>query len=305
LLLHLNNLFLINDEVLEGETIRTAGIEFDSYFRSNTFLFLKVDGAYYGIRGGYMDLFLGLGHQLPFNKGRTKVLGKFGIGAAGGGGVDTQGGFVFYPDISLEQKLWKNTFLSLDASLLMSPNAKFMASGYGIGLKQYLHMDGLISEDGKAYTSAKFKGLEAIVGEELYFDAARNLSEPQDLYQIFLQLNFYLYKNFYLAGQTSFANFGDAGAYAEGIVGGGVSTFSGFSERVQLYAQVMLGAAGGGDVATGQGLIVKPSMGVSLFLNDKLGIRTSFGLVKSIEGELNSPLINVGLNYRIAMLKAN
>ncbi len=305
LLLHFNNLYLVNDEVYKGETIRTAGVEFDSYFKENTFLFLKADGAYYGIPAGYMDVILGLGHQFAFNKGRTKILGKFGMGAAGGGGVDTQGGFVIYPDISLEQKTFKNTFLSIDAGLLMSPNAKFMASSYGIGLKHYVNLNGLSSADGKAYTSAKFKGMEVIAGQEIYFDAERIFTEPQDLYQILLQLNFYLYKNFYLSGQTSFANFGDAGAYAEGIVGGGISTFSGFSNRLQLFAQVLLGAAGGGAVATGEGLIVKPSIGASLFLNDKLGIRTSLGQVKSIKGELNSTLINIGLNYRISMLKAS
>lgn len=309
-LLHFNNLYLLaekkdDEESLEGETIRTAGIELDSYFKNNAFLFIKADGAYHGIQGGYMDVILGLGYQLPFNKSRTKLLGKFGIGAAGGGGVDTQGGFVIYPNISLEQKIFGNTFLSIDAGFLMTPTAAFAASTYGFGLKFYINQNGLISSDGEAFTSAKFKGMEVIVGEEIYFDAERYDAEPQDLLQIFLQLNFYMTKNFYVSGQTSFANFGNAGAYAEGIVGGGISTFSGFSNSIQLFAQILGGAAGGGAIDTGQGLIVKPSAGVSLYINDKLGIRTSLGQVISINGELNSTLINIGLNYRISMLKAN
>jgi len=303
--LHFNNLYLLNSgEVLAGETIRTAGLELDSYFRKNTFLFIKADGAYHGIPAGYMDVMLGLGHQLAFNKGRTKALGKFGIGAAGGGGVDTQGGFVIYPDISLEQKLFGTYFLSFNTGLLMSPNAKFLAWSYGIGFKHYINLNALIAPDENTFTSARFKGMEVIVGQEIYFDAARIFDETQDLQQILLQLNFYLIKNIYVSGQTSFANFGNAGAYAEGLLGVGVTTFSGFSNRIQLFAQTMIGAAGGGGVATGEGLIVKPSIGVSLLLNDKLGIRTSFGRVISINGELNSTLINLGLNYRISMLKA-
>jgi len=309
LLLHFNNLYLLADKEdsgasLKGETIRTAGVELDSYFSKNTFLFIKADGAYHGIQAGYMDIILGLGHQLAFNKGRTKILGKFGIGAAGGGGVDTQGGFVIYPNISLEQKIFSTTFLSFDTGLLMSPNARFAAWSYGVGLKHYINLNGLISSDDKAFTSAKFKGLEVIAGQEIYFDAERYFTEPQNLQQILLQLNFYLNKNIYVSGQTSFANFGDAGAYAEGIVGGGISTSSGFSNRIQLFTQILIGAAGGGAVDTGEGLIVKPSIGASLFLNDKLGIRTSLGQVKSINGELYSTLINIGLNYRISMLKA-
>ena len=305
LLLHLNNLYLSNaGEALTGETVRTAGLELDSYFGNNTFLFIKADGAYHGIPAGYMDVMLGLGHQLTFNKGRTKAMGKLGIGAAGGGGVDTQGGFVIYPDISLEQKLFRTYFLSFDTGLLMSPNAKFLAWSYGIGFKHYINLNALISPDEDPFTSAKFKGMEVIVGQEIYFDANRIFDETQDLQQILLQLNFYLIKNIYVSGQTSFANFGNAGAYAEGLLGVGVTTFSGFSNRIQLFAQTLIGAAGGGGVATGEGMIVKPSIGVSLLLNDKLGIRTSFGQVISINGELNSTLINLGLNYRISMLKA-
>ena len=121
LLFHFNNLYLMGDtehkdtgESLEGETVRTVGVEFDSYFKKNTFLFLKADGAYQGIDAGYMDIILGLGYHLSFNKNRTKLLGKFGVGTAGGGGINTQGGFIINPDISLEQKIYNNIFIAIN-----------------------------------------------------------------------------------------------------------------------------------------------------------------------------------------------
>ncbi|MEN8125737.1 MAG: hypothetical protein ABFR32_11480 [Bacteroidota bacterium] len=312
LLFHFNNLYLLGDtkdkdtgESLKGETIRTVGVELDTYIKNNTFLFIKADGGYHGLPAGYMDIVLGLGYQIAFNKDRTKVLGKFGIGGAGGGGVYAQGGFIIYPDISFEQKIYKNTFLSVNAGFLMNPNASFVASTYGFGLKYHINQNGLISSDSKTFTSAKFKGLEFIVGEEMYFDAERNNAGPQNLQQILLQLNYYLNKNIYVSGQTSFANFGNAGAYAEGIVGGGFSTSTQFSNRIQLFAQILIGAAGGGFVDTGEGLIIKPSAGATFLFNDKLGLRASVGQVKAIDGELNSTFFNIGLNYRLAMLKAN
>ncbi len=312
ILFHFNNLYLMGDtkhkdtgESLKGETVRTVGVELDSYFKENTFLFIKADGAYQGIEAGYMDIILGLGYQFSFNKDRTKILGKFGIGGAGGGGIYTEGGFIIYPDISLEQKIYNNIFISLNTGFLMNPNANFISETYGFGLKYYLNQNGLISSDDKTATSAKFKGIEIIIGEEIYFDAERNNAEPQNMEQIQLQFNYYLNKNIYVSGQTSFANFGNAGAYAEGIAGIGVSTSFQFSERIQLFGQVLTGAAGGGFVETGEGLIVKPSAGASFLFNDKLGLRASVGQVIAIDGELNSTLINVGLTYRLAMLKAN
>lgn len=311
MLFHFNNLKLIGDTQNRNEipftdtTIRTVGIELNSYIKDNAFIFLKADGAYHGIDAGYMDIILGLGYQYSFNKNRTSLLGKFGVGGAGGGFVDIQGGFVIYPDISLEHKLFKNTVISINKGMLLNPNGHFMSSTYGLGLKYYVNHNGLISPNGNNFSSAKFKGKEIIIGQEVYLDAANRILDPYNMYQIFLQFNFYINKNIYAAGQTAFANFGYAGAYAEGTVGIGLSTSTGFSKKVQLYSQILTGAAGGGFIDTGQGLIVKPSAGVTLFFNDKLGLRTSAGQVIALDGELNSTLFNLGISYRFATLKSN
>jgi hypothetical protein len=91
-LVHFNNLKVKSEGSLKGKTIRLAGFEFANYLTNNWFAFLKVDGAYSGIRAGYMNVLLGAGYQLSFNKNKTNVIAKFGIGAGGGGGVDSQGG---------------------------------------------------------------------------------------------------------------------------------------------------------------------------------------------------------------------
>ena len=116
LMMHLNNLSPYGDSQftdgvsLKGKTIRLAGFELDSYLTENWFAFFKADGAFHGIQGGYMDIFIGAGYHFSFNKKRTNILTKFGIGAGGGGGADTDGGFLIYPDISIEQKLFKEVF---------------------------------------------------------------------------------------------------------------------------------------------------------------------------------------------------
>ena len=110
-------------------------------------------------------------------------------------------------------------------------------------------------------------------------------------------------KNIFIAGQTSFANFGNAGAYAEGIVGVGVKTNPLFHNSTTLFTQFLGGAAGGGDVSTGQGLIIKPSLGFDYEISKTLSIRTSGGFVGAIGGQLNSPFIDLGIKYNISLLK--
>ncbi|WP_299104616.1 hypothetical protein [uncultured Tenacibaculum sp.] len=300
LLVHLNNLSVTNGSY-EGRTIRLAGFELNSYLTDEFFFFVKADGAYHGIRAGYMDIFLGGGYHLSMNKNRTNILAKFGVGAGGGGGVDTKGGFLIYPDLSIEQKLFDNVYASINKGFMMSPDSHFKSSTFGIGLKYYVDKDGIL-DDKTSFSQGKFKGFEAIIKQDVYLNAARDGGFEQNMHQISLQVNFFLNKYIYGAGQTSFANFGDAGAYAEGIVGLGVQTNSFFNNTTSAFLQVLGGAAGGGGISTGQGLIVKPSAGITHKLTNNLHLRGGLGYVKARGGGLSSTFINFGVNYNFSFL---
>ena len=285
-----------------GTTIRLAGIEYTKYLNNNWLMFFKADGAFHGIDAGYMDIFLGGGYQFNFNQNRTRILTKFAIGAGGGGGVETQGGFLIHPNIALEQKIFNSTYLSINKGYIMTPNAFYKASTFGIGLKYSINSQGIQKSQNAYFRNHKIKGVEIIIKNDMYFNAQRNVNPDENLHQIALQVNLFTTKNIYLAGQTSFASFGNAGAYAEGIVGVGYLSNPIIKNKIQLFTQVLAGAAGGGHISTGQGLIVRPSIGVNLKLNDKLSFRTSIGKVKARKGALNSTSLTFGLNYRIGFL---
>lgn len=306
-MLHLNNLSVkgssrdTNGNSLSGSTIRLAGFELNSYFDNNWFLFAKFDGAYDGIPAGYMNIFVGGGYHFSFNQNRTNILAKFGVGAGGGGGVDSQGGVLIYPDISLEQHIANNIYVSVNKGFLRSPNSFFETSTFGVGLKYYANINGTLNTD---VSTAKFKGVEVIVKQDVYHNAERTVNTTENLYQIALQLNYHLNKNIYVAGQTAFANFGNAGAYAEGIVGIGFQTNYFFNDRVNLFAQGLIGGAGGGDISTGEGLIIKPSAGMNYKVNSRFALRGALGYVKARGGSLSSPMVNFGVSYRFAFLSA-
>ena len=310
LMFHLNNLSIEGDSQdtggnkYNGETIRLAGFELTSYINKNWFTFLKVDGAFDGIKAGYMDVFLGGGYHFSMNKNNTNILAKFGVGAGGGGGIDTKGGFLIYPDVSLEQRLFDDVYVSINKGFLMSPDSHFYTSSYGFGIKYYIDKNGIISKE-KTFTEGKFKGFEVIVKQDLYLDAKRDTNPTENLHQISLQLNLNLNKNVYVAGQTSFANFGNAGAYAEGIVGLGIKSIPMLNKTTIFFAQVLGGAAGGGDISTGEGLILKPSLGASYELTNSLNLRSALGYVKAKGGELSNPFFNLGITYNLAFLKMN
>jgi len=304
LMVHFNNLKIKGNTqgINNGKTIKLAGFELTSYINKNWFTFLKLDGAYDGIRAGYMDVILGGGYHLSMNKNKTNILAKFGIGAGGGGGVDTKGGFLLYPDISIEQQIFKDIYVSINKGYLLTPNKHFYTSSFGIGIKYYLERNGIKSNN-NSFTQGTFKGFNVILKQDLYFSAKRMTKATENLHQISVQVNLDLNKNIFVAGQTSFANFGNAGAYAEGLVGLGLKTASLFNNSTTFFAQFLGGAAGGGNISTGEGLIVKPSLGLGYKLSNTLNLRTSVGYVKAKGGKLSSPFINFGIKYNIAFLK--
>lgn len=305
-MMHLNNLSVkgsskdTNGASLNGSTIRLAGFEINSYFDKNWFFFAKFDGAYDGIPAGYMNVFLGGGRHFSFNKNRTNILTKFGVGAGGGGGVDSKGGVLIYPDLSIEQHISNNVYLSINKGFLMSPNSYFTSSTFGVGLKYYSNINGI--NNFKEGSKVTFKGFEVVIKQDMYLNAKRTLNPIENLYQISVQLNYHLNKRVYLAGQTSFANFGNAGAYAEGIVGVGLQSNYFLDSKVNVFVQALVGGAGGGDISTGEGLIFKPSMGMNYNLNEKYMLRSSVGYVKAKGGSLSSPSFSVGISYNFAFL---
>jgi hypothetical protein len=300
-LVHFNNLKVKSEGPLKGRTIRLAGFEFVNYLTSNWFAFLKVDGAYSGIRAGYMNVFLGGGYQVSFNKNRTNIITKFGFGAGGGGSVNSDGGFLLYPDISIEQQLFSNLYIALNKGYIFTPSRLFSASSYGIGLKYYTERNGTFSNE-KTFNKGKFKGVAVILKQDWYFNAKRITYPTEDLHQISLQINLDLNKNLFLAGQTSFANFGNAGAYGEGLVGVGIQTNNSSQSNTTFFTQILAGAAGGGNIDTGEGLIIKPSLGADYKISDTLSARSALGYVKAKGGNLSNPFVNFGLKYNFSFL---
>lgn len=309
LIVRLNNLSVegnsqFKDKIsIKGKTIRLVGLELNSFLNKNWFIFVKAGGSYYGIIAGYMNIFLGAGYHLSMNKNRTNILANFGAGAGGGSNVDTKGGFLIYPSISLEQKLFDNYYIFVNKGFIRSPDSHYLSSTFGGGLKYYVDKDGISSKD-KNYTTAKFKGIEIVLKQELYLNANKVSGVSKNINTILFQINFFLNNYIYEVGQTSFANFGNAGAYAEGNVGFGVQSNQFINSNFSIFTQVLGGSAGGSGVSTGQGLIIKPSVGFNYILNNNINLQGAVGYIKARSGNLSSPFINFGVNYNFSFLSA-
>lgn len=300
--LHLNNLYNQRGN-LSGKTIHLVGLEVLRH-RKNMSIFFKADGAYRGIKAGYMDILFGVGKKIDFLKERIRFTPKIGIGGGGGGGLNTFGGLFFYGSTELSLRVSPVLRLFGDVGILATPGFDFLSSNYGFGLAYNVFQNGnYYPHSNRTFLQkSSFKGFEGALTQEYYHGAQRVTAVRDDMYQIGFQLNFYLKPWLFIGGQTSFANFGDAGAYAEGLAGAGLRMRTMFKDKLHTHFQVLGGAAGGGGISTGQGLIIKPSVGVNYHLNSSIRIKANGGYVNALGGDLNTWFVNIGLGYELALL---
>ena len=123
-----------------------------------------------------------------------------------------------------------------------------------------------------------------------------------DLQQIALKINYDLSKRFYVSGEASFAYDGGAGGYAHGIFGLGIKSNRFLNQKVSLFAEAAGGVAGGGGVDSGEGILVRPSLGMNYHVNDDFNFNISAGQMWSPYGNVNSTNINIGFTYSLSVL---
>jgi hypothetical protein len=74
------------------------------------------------------------------------------------------------------------------------------------------------------------------------------------------------------------------------------------NDKINIFLQGLAGGAGGGNIDTGEGFILKPSLGFNYTLNKKIALRSSAGFIKAIGGALSSPSVTIGISYRLSFL---
>lgn len=284
------------------QTLYIIGFEYQRYLNGNTFLYAHLDTMYKGLRAGFMDLFFGIGKNFLETE-YINFFAKFGIGAAGGR-IFPENGLTMYPSTGFDVRFSEHIGLSVHGGYHRSLGATFEALTAGVSLKYYGLSGGTsdpeTSEKGK---TIKTQGVQIGIQNQTYFDVAiLDRTEDSDLQQLAIKINYDINKRFYVAGEASFAYEGGAGGYAHGLFGLGVKSNRFFKKRLSIFAEAAGGVAGGGGVDSGEGILIRPSAGINVHLNDDLHLNASVGQMWSPYGNVNSTNINVGFTYSLSVL---
>ncbi len=273
-----------------------AGFRMEHDLSQSTFWGIEALGAGSGSQPGYAE-FLGTG-GVRYRLGDSPItLGaRAALGMGGGGGVGSGGGPLVKAAAFAQAHFARDHSLMLEGGVAKAPDGQFKANF--VSLMYAWDMD-------HATPTPSFSKIvlnEWEVSEQHYLHAARNGGFDLDLDTIGLRLNRYLDDTVYLTGQAHTAYRGRAGGYSVGLFGIGARTAI-HGPNTSLSGELLVGASGGGGVASGGGAIAQPMVYLRQSLSESLGLKVGVGRVKSFKGTLDSTVVDVSLSVAFGSAK--
>ena len=289
---------------LLDNSLGLVGVDYSYFLNENLFTTFETAGAVSGGVGGYAELLAGLGYRLPLSKDdRLALLPALAIGGAGGGHVDTGGGFVARANLGLEYIISSDLSMILDGGYLTAPDGNFDTSYLGFNLAYV--METFAQDQKGAYITEtdiiQTNKWRFRPSHQWYFDAQRKGGSTRDMQLLGGKIDWMGGDWWYLTGQGLSAYEGGAGGYSEGHWGVGFLVPS--WKNCQVYGEMLIGAGGGGGVDSGSALLYKPSIGLEYILNDDFSLQTGVGKVISKEGNLDTNTFDVSLVWRFGTPK--
>ncbi|NTW69642.1 MAG: hypothetical protein HGB23_07280 [Chlorobiaceae bacterium] len=287
----------LTDTGAPQENLSLLGIEWRTYLDQHWFARLETEGAAGGKSAGYMQILAGGGYRLPLAENLFTST-DISVGGGGGGSVDSGGGLLLNASAGMQYFLTRNLFADISAGYLKSTTGTFKANtialkiGYQTGNKSRLQTR---NEDNSVFVPACMQ-IRAV--NQTYFKAADNWRShhaDQNVDNLGVQIDYFLNRDWYITGQGLAAYGGGAGAYMTGLVGTGArKTIAG---NLFLNAEGLFGAAGGGGLAIGSGLVWQGNVGVGYDINPTLSALVSAGRIQAFNGDFKANVIGLSMGY--------
>ena len=290
---------------IQDETMGLVGAELDHYFTDNMFWSLKTSGAFSGSHNGYMDVLGGLGYHLSLGASPFALVPQFGLGAGGGGMVETGGGFLVNPSLGFEWAATPAVSVRVSSGYLWAPEGELQAVPITGELiwhldmaTESLHPTQWLSDKGV------IQGWRFQTFNQTYLHPQRTFDDTTSPIELIgIQIDQIFTPWFFFSYQATGAYSGyHAGGYATGMIGPGIQTPNLFHQPIQLFSSLFVGAGGGGGLALSGGALVLPMVGVRYTFTPLLGVQASAGELKAIRDDLNTPVFNIGITMRFDTL---
>jgi len=232
------------------------------------------------------------------------------FGPSGGGGVESGGGATLQAEIGLALLFGKGYDLKVMTGKTFSPWGPFETNHIELGIGK--SFDRLFPQKAKISTSEfnvdsndyYVNNMAFSIYNRTYFPPNTTTKNGTPYLSSFNSLGFeiqkYLGERISINGGTVWAYQGDYGAYAEGLIG--LTYYQPLFQKTKLAVKAMFGAAGGGDIDLGSGLLFEYALGIERNLNDRWDLFVHVGQTQPLEGNFNPVSLDLGLKFHISQL---
>jgi hypothetical protein len=252
---------------------------------------------------GYMQVLGGLGLQYSLSPS-AKLHGSLSTGFGGGGGVDTAGGLLAAADIGLQWEVAPAWQVDVGAGYFAAPEGSLRAKTLTLRVAHAFSGLPSASTPKPANTSTlagmefEPRALRVRFAEQHYFKGSANWRNLPELAvgNLGFQFDYFMSPEWYLTGQGLGAYTGKAGAYMTGQLGIGMHRALGRNTFVEVEA--LAGAAGGGGLRTGGGLVYQLNANLGWQVNEHMAVLLGAGELKAANGSLRAHVAGLSVAYR-------
>lgn len=287
----------VNGELQDG-TIALVGAELDHYVNDKFFWSIKTAGAFHGIPNGYMDVIGGLGYRHSLGIHTFAIIPQVGIGAGGGGEVNTGGGVLVQFQLSVESPIISGFSGRISGGYLRAPGGSLRAWSATGALVYHLNIAGASTNQINYKNNVFFlQNWSVQLLNQTYLRPQRAADPTTTMINLVgVQVDQLITQNLFFSYQAASAYSGwHSGGLATGMIGPGIQSSKFAGGHLQLFASLLIGAAGGGRLAVASGSLVEPIIGFRYHFTQSIGLQSSFSQIKAFRHKLNTPALNVGL----------
>ena len=287
-----------------------VGLGLDYFLSESLFVPVQLNGAVGGDAAGYSSALLGLGGSLPLDSGgRLRLESSVSVGGGGGGGLDTGGGFLWQARAALQARVTKNFGVELAAGHLDFPDGHLDGAEYTASVTWTTHPFELsldqprssLGKFGLDEDDVELRPMTILATNKIYMppvDArAADGSTIPTANLVGLAIEQPIYGGFSLTASTSTAWDGSIGGYTEGLLGVAYEYDFPENEDHAFVLRGEVGAAGGGGVDVGPGLVYSATAGYRYHYSRRVFFQAEIGKLEADRGsfEAESWLLGIGV----------
>lgn len=303
--IHGKDLSIPNDVLTDSnapqEGFGLLGAGWRTYIDQHWFAQIESAGAARGNSRGYMEILVGGGYQIPITQ-NLATYASLSIGGAGGGSVNTGGGVLFDASLGAQYFFSRSWFADTSVFQRWALDTPFKATG--LGLKLGYQFGGRATPETTILNNSTFDShpLRIRMVNQTYTKGAENWrNRPnQNVDNLGAQVDYFIEPEWFLTGQGLGAYGGDAGAYMTGLLGTGFRTR--ITKNVFAELEGLVGAAGGGGLNTGGGLVYQANLGLGYQLSKNLELMATVGQMKAAKGDFQANVYGMSLAYKFNAL---